>query len=368
MVLNLGINDVSARPARSLMTGLNLMLGVIGIVFGLALNTTLDAYEKDPSLLGIVYDAVVTRKGYSDSRTRRTIAGAPDVLAYYAEDIIDVQNAAGHTFQIRAIEGALDEFPFRITAGRLFNPDSQEALAGQGLLDWLGLEVGDWISLTLEDDDSLPGTWQIVGTYPEPVNAGQMLMVNLSSVEHIHWEPEPRTYYLKLAPDASSNALKAHLEPREDADLNLTMVGQSLPDTVIYLQLAIFALSAILVGIALINVFNTSLLIVREKLRLIGVLKTVGMTPRQVVAMVCTSTGVLGILATVVGIPLGLIFTQTVLSAVSRGYGFGQVQISIRPTLLLLLLPLMGGISVAGSLIPGLRAARTSIVRVLRYE
>ncbi|MCJ7737815.1 MAG: FtsX-like permease family protein, partial [Anaerolineae bacterium] len=305
---------------------------------------------------------------YTDSRARRALDSAPGVVAYYAEDIMDVENAEGHTFQLRAIEGMLDQFPFTISEGRFLEPDSGEALAGQGLLDWLELEIGDSISLTLKDDSGPPTTWRIVGTHPEPVNAGQMLMVSLSSVKRAHWETEPRTYYLKLATGADTGLLKDYLEPRKGADLNLTLIGHTLPDAVVYLQFAILALSAILIGIALINVFNTSVLAVREKMRLIGILKTVGMTPRQVMAMVCTSTGVLGFLATLVGVPLGLVFTQTVLSALSRGYGFGQVQISIRPTTILLLFPLMICVSVAGSLVPGRRAARASILEVLRYE
>jgi len=368
VVLNLGINDISVRPGRSFMTGLNLLLGVIGIVFGLALNDTLKNYEQDPSLLGIVYDAIVTRQQYSDSHARRALANTPGISAFYAERLVDVQDTNGHTFQIRAVEGNLDQFPFRISEGRFFEPGTYEALAGQGLLDWLDLEIGDSITLTLEDDDSIPVTWTIVGKYPEPVNAGQMMMVNLPTVTQAHWRAEPDTYYLKLSPEANPDALKAYLEPRRDADLNLTFVGQSLPDTVVYLQLAIVALSAILIGIALINVFNTSLLTVREKLRMIGVLKTVGMTPAQVVTMVNTSTGVLGFLATIVGVPTGLVFTQTVLAALSRGYGFGQVHVTVNVRLVLLLIPLMILVSITGSMLPGRQAARTSIVEVLRYE
>jgi len=368
MTFTLGLNDVFAKPFRSFMTGLNLTLGVIGVIFGLTLNETLKTYRENPYLLGIVYDAVVTREETSDSRTRRVLRRAPDVEAFYSEYLVDVETQQGQSFQVRAVEGDLAAFPFRISEGRFFQPNTYEAMAGQGLLDWLGLTVGDELTLVLDDKDHRPITWQIVGRYPEPVNAGQMLMVSLPTVTRVQKSAEPRTYYLELNPHADVAQLKRYLEPRPDADLNLTLVGQAIPGAVFYLQLAIFALAGILIVIALINVFNTSLLAMQEKLRAVGVLKTLGMTPVQVVAMVNTTAGFLGLLATGAGIPVGLAFTREILATLSRTYGFGEVNVALDFLYVLLLIPLMVVVSMAGSVIPGRRAARLSIVQVLRHE
>jgi len=364
----LGLNDVFVRPFRSFVTGLNLTLGVIGIIFGLALDETLETYRENPHLLGIVYDAVVTREETSDSHTQRILRGAPGVEAFYSEYLVDVETQQGQSFQVRAVEGNLAAFPFRISEGRFFQLNTHEATAGQGLLDWLGLTVGDELTLILDDKDNRPTTWRIVGRYPEPANAGQMLMVSLPTVARVQRRAEPRTYYLKLAPDADTAQLKQYLEPRPDADLNLTLVGQAIPGAVFYLQLAIFALAGILIVIALINVFNTSLLAVQEKLRVVGVLKTLGMTPAQVVAMVNTTAGFLGLLAAGVGIPLGLAFTRAILATLSSTYGFGEVNVTLSLFYVLLLIPLMVVVSMAGSVIPGRWAARLSIVQVLRNE
>ena len=51
------------------MIEINLVVGVIGIVFGLMLNETLEFYKSNPELLGIVYDATVTRNTTSDRKT-----------------------------------------------------------------------------------------------------------------------------------------------------------------------------------------------------------------------------------------------------------------------------------------------------------
>jgi putative ABC transport system permease protein len=178
---------------------------------------------------------------------------------------------------------------------------------------------------------------------------------------------EPTMYYLKLSSNHDIEQLKQYLEPRPDSDLNLSPAVK-IPDYVIYLQLAVFALSAILIGIALVNVFNTSLLAMQEKLRIVGVLKAVGMTPAQVVTMTSTTAGFLGLLAAISGIPAGLTFTRELINSLSGTYGFGETQVTLSYAYILLLPPLMVGISILGSLIPGWQAARLSIVRVLRNE
>jgi putative ABC transport system permease protein len=241
-------------------------------------------------------------------------------------------------------------------------------MAGKGLLDWLGLAVGDEVTIVLEGNHRRPITFHIVGQYPEPANAGQMLMVSLPAIIRFDRKAKPDTYHLKLSPNASIVRLKQYLEPRPGADLNLSLAGEAIPGGIIYLKYGVFTLAAILIGIALVNVFNTTLLAMREKLRVIGVLKTVGMTPRQIVSMAGVTAGSLGTLATGLGVPLGIVFTKLLLITLSEFYGFGEVKVTFNILNVALVLPLMIGLSILGSYIPGRQAAGLSIVSVLRNE
>jgi putative ABC transport system permease protein len=368
MSVVLGLNDAFVRPLRALLTGLNLTLGVMGIVFGLVLSNTLQTYRENPALLGVFYDATVTRQESTDARTQRILEQAPGVEAFYAETQLQVQTSDGKSFQLRAVDGDLEAFPFHIAEGRFFRPDTDEAIVGRGLLDWLGLELGDSLTLTLEEDDRHAMTWTIVGVYPEPSDAGQRMMVGLSSASKLDRRAVPATYYLKLSPGADTDKLRAHLEPNRESDLNLTLVDEAIPSSVIYLQLAVFMLGGILIGIAMVNVFITSLLATQEKLRVVGILKTVGMIPAQVVTMINTAAGALGLLAVLVGIPAGLMLTGSLLTMLSNVYGFGQVSLSFNLWVVLLLIPVIVLISLVGSYIPARWAASLSIVRVLREE
>ena len=363
--LTLGLNDVFAKPFRSFITGLNLTLGVMGIIFGLTLNSTIKTYSADPSLLGIAYDALVTRQETGHRRTESLLNSAPGVEAFYSQYIAKAETPAGQSFEIKAVAGELDAFPFALPRGRFFTPNTDEAIAGQGLLDWLNLKVGDELTVLVDDK---PITWRIVGQYTEPVNSGQMLMVSLPALAKRVRQAKPTSYYLKLAPNANPAQLKEYLSPKPDSDLNLTLVGEAIPDSIVYLQLGIFALAAILIGIALVNVFNTALQSTQEKLRAIGILKTLGMTPAQVSTMVNTTAGFLGFVAALVGIPLGWGLTRVSLALFSQAYGFGQVAVSLNAVYVILLFPLMVGVSMLGSFIPARQAANLVIVRTLRHE
>jgi putative ABC transport system permease protein len=364
----LSLNDLYARPGRSLITGVNLAIGVIGIVFGLAASATVNTYMEKPELLGIAHDALVTRETLGHTETRELLENAPGVAAFYGERRVQVETVAGQAFEVKAVDDDLAAFPIRIEEGKLLHPDGFEAIAGRGLLDWLDLQVGDQITLRVGSGEGDPVSFEIVGQYTEPADRGRMLTVNLPAIENLIGNAEPETYYVKLDDGADRDELKRYLEPADNSDLNVAFVEGAVPEDVRYLEVAVFGLSAILIGIASINVFNTSLLAVREKVRVVGILKTVGMTPGQVVTMVAMTAGLLGIQSALIGIPVGLLVTGNLLEMLSASYGFGQIDVTLNPLYLALLVPAMVVVSMAGSLMPGLWAAKSSIVHVLRSE
>jgi putative ABC transport system permease protein len=363
----LALNDLTARPLRTLLTGLSLLMGVLGIIFGWVLTDTIEFYRYHPELLGLVYDAMVTSDTLTANQIERRLQRAPGVTGFYREQTVKVKTADGISFRVHAVEGDLAVFPFPIMAGRFFRPQTNEAIAGRGLLDWLGLQVGDTLTVQVVDGNSRTITWQIVGEYLEPANNGQMLMVNLASLR----QAAPAigaAYYLKLDPQADPLQLKQYLAPSADSNISLVMTGEAIPDSVRYLQVAIFALAAIVVGVALVNVFNMALQATREKMRLLGILKAVGMAPAQVVWMLCLSMGCLGLGVTLVGVPLGWWGTWLLLTYLARTYGFAAELPLVFNGWYGILVPGMLVLSMAGSLLPAWQAARAPIVPVLRGE
>ena len=72
------------------------------------------------------------------------------------------------------------------------------------------------------------------------------------------------------------------------------------------LRPVVYSLDAVLLFVGLVNLLATVLLAVRERVRDMGVLKAVGVTPGQLGRSVLSSQGILGALAALAGIPLGL--------------------------------------------------------------
>lgn len=82
-------------------------------------------------------------------------------------------------------------------------------------------------------------------------------------------------------------------------------------------NLTAFSLLALVIGLFL--VFNTMSFLVVQRRAMIGILRAVGATRRQILTQVLSDAGLIGLLGTVVGIPLGLALGVGLLELV--GYG-----------------------------------------------
>jgi putative ABC transport system permease protein len=370
----MGVKDAFAQRGRALLTLASLMVGVISLVFNLVLNNVIDDYLRDPSQLGIVYDAWIERAtvggtttGVSDQTARVILKSAPGVTAFYAHATALVKTADMREFMLRGEEGDLSRFPFLLEAGRIINPNVPgEAMIGVGLQNWLGLHLGDEITLRIGEKDR-PLKLRLVGVYREPSDSGQMAITGLRTLHDAGAPLDPDTYYLRLAPGANIAGLRAYLKNRSRDNLTLSTLNAT-PDSLVHFRIAMLALSAVLVALAMASVFNSAVLDVRERLSEVGVFKSLGMTPAQILAMVLASGGTLGVLAGILGAPLGVILVQVTLSALGQYTGFGSF--NLEPKWLTLLVPALLAIlvSLVGSALPAWWAARMKVVEVFRYE
>jgi putative ABC transport system permease protein len=95
------------------------------------------------------------------------------------------------------------------------------------------------------------------------------------------------------------------------------------------------------------------------------------MSPRQVLAMVITSAGILGLVGGVLGVPIGIVLFQALTTAMANLVGFDTLfQTQNLFALPALVTIAVGGIAVAivGALVPARWASRSSIVEILHTE
>ena len=103
------------------------------------------------------------------------------------------------TFTARAMGTSARPYPFQPVAGRLYHA-ANEAVAGQGFLDLMHIQVGAWISPTI---DGVPVILHIVGRTIEPDNNGDVLDFGLNALPAAQTAAPP-FYSLVLKPGVSA--------------------------------------------------------------------------------------------------------------------------------------------------------------------
>ncbi|MEU6532103.1 FtsX-like permease family protein [Streptomyces sp. NPDC046928] len=123
--------------------------------------------------------------------------------------------------------------------------------------------------------------------------------------------------------------------------------------------------------VSALGVFNTVVLNTRDRRRDLGTLKSMGMTPGQVTLMTVTSMAVLGVLGSLLGIPLGVAGYELVVprmaDAVDITLPAFMTDVWRAPACAALALAGVV-IAVLGALVPARRAGRLTIAEVLRGE
>ncbi|MBP2047555.1 hypothetical protein J2Z21_000477 [Streptomyces griseochromogenes] len=131
------------------------------------------------------------------------------------------------------------------------------------------------------------------------------------------------------------------------------------------------ALTLMLALVASLGVFDTAVLNTHDRRRDLGMLKSIGMTPRQVTVMTVTSMAVLGAPGSVLGIPVGIAAYEVVVPRMAAGVDITlpayMTDVWHAPRLAGLALAGLV-IAVVGTLVPARRAARLTVAEVLHSE
>ncbi|MCX4597330.1 ABC transporter permease [Streptomyces sp. NBC_01549] len=185
-----------------------------------------------------------------------------------------------------------------------------------------------------------------------------------------------------LAPDAQANQYWVHLTRGADYSAYAKAVQAADPglyptkntmlnaDAVTVISSA-SALTLMLTLVAAMGVFNTVVLNARERRRDLGMLKSIGMTPRQVTVMMVVSMAGLGLVGGILRLPLGVSAYHVVIPITEHA-----AQLTFPARMLdvwhprTMVLPALAGVAIAslGAVIPARAAARQTIARVLHTE
>ncbi|WUH92058.1 FtsX-like permease family protein [Streptomyces sp. NBC_00433] len=387
--LTLGLAGPFARPARSATIWAAVAFGAIGVTFAFGLGSSLSAIQDGlnrDSPGEVAVDTFAPPSGPAAgsgprsgppgrpapadaAAVARTIAAQPGTAGYFGTGhqqatftgvpgAVDVTTYQGDSSwgALQMVSGHWLDGPRQIVVGRRF-------------LEAAGKHVGD--SVTLEGDGRSVSV-RIVGEALTVDGSGMHVVADTGAFAALGADVRPDTFEVHLVHGTDRAAylrdLNTALRP-----VGVAAVAQSdqTSSTVVAMDTMIAMLTVMLVAVAGLGVLNTVVLDTRERVHDLGVMKALGMAPRQTVAMVVTSVAGVGALAGVAGVPLGIALHGYVVPAMGTAAGthIPGADLHVYHALPVLLLALSGlGIAVAGALMPATWSARTSTASSLRTE
>jgi putative ABC transport system permease protein len=368
--VSLGLGLPFARPARTALTLASVVLGVLTVTMCTGLTSTAISYgnlEESHGSIQVAVTAGQPAEGQAVSKlstaaTQALLQSLPGAAHVYAS-LGTQTELAGSSQEISVVyergESAGQAGP--IVKGHWIDGPYQ-AVADPGFLGRRGLAVGSHVTLEM---DGRQVTLTIVGESwnGSGISAGWQALTALAPGKQANF------YGVQLTSGTSISVYSAAVrkadpglypEPNDKINAGTELVATSA--TLFTVLLAI---------VAALGVFNTVVLSTRERRRDLGMLKSIGMTPGEVTAMMVASMAELGALGTLIGLPLGVLTHRVVVSAITHVAFFvlPAYMINVWSVALVAVLAFSGlAIAILGAFIPARSAARLTIATVLHNE
>jgi putative ABC transport system permease protein len=193
-----------------------------------------------------------------------------------------------------------------------------------------------------------------------------------------------RDRYRALWRDDHISSLSIDASPDQDLAQLLARVKSALPSGISAISngeiravaIAVFdrtfeitgILRILAVLVAFVGVLSALMALQLERSREFAIMRATGMTPGQLAAMILAQTGLMGLMAGVFGIPLGLIMAQVLIEVINeRSFGWSIVY-KLPPGVLLEALSLAVIAALLAAVYPAWRAATVTPALALREE
>jgi putative ABC transport system permease protein len=229
------------------------------------------------------------------------------------------------------------------------------------------LAVGDTTRFTTPRGNEV--SYEVTGIFDSAVGFVQGVIVSNASLESA-WDAEDIAFALAAGgPDADPAAIKdAEVAALADFPMAKPQTIDEFKeeqnnqvDTLVYLVLALLALSVI---VALLGIINTLALSIYERTRELGMLRAVGMSRWQVRRMVAGESVITAVIGALLGVVLGFAFAAILSRPLSdEGFVFEV------PIVILILVAMLAAIAgVLAAIPPARRAARVDVLRAVTTE
>jgi putative ABC transport system permease protein len=343
---------------------------VAAVTLATGLFQTMTAYGDTAQRVGHVHSVVYVgrpdqvRPKLDDAAIEALLRSQPGVRYVTADAWIDVQ-LPGHTSRSKAqfLRGDASTRGDVVVSGRYFSGPNEVA-APSAFLKRFGLRVGDRLTIAL---GAARTQATIVGEVMDASN--DLIMVSWPTLTAIDPGARATQYEVQLTPGTDVDTFNAAVKA---ADPGLYPQAKSQVDQNSVAIIGAASLFTLLLGtVATLGVFNTVVLNTRERRRDLAMLKSIGMTPRQVTLMMITSMAALGAIGGLVGIPIGMASHRVIVQAMLDAVGLNApaILLDVWQAAALGALVVAGvAIAMLGAFLPARSAATLTIAEALRTE
>jgi putative ABC transport system permease protein len=382
--VSLGLAAPFSRPARALVTLAAIAFGSTAVIFAVGLHSSLNDARNAQTLAATV--PVLVQQNYSGAGPNQAptaaqigaVASAISAQPGTAHDNAEYDSPVKVVGMVQDVRSAVFDGPstwmgYALVAGHWYDAPGEIDVNTVFLTD-SGLAVGDTVKVYPSGTataGATPVTVRIVGEifYPSSrprVFAAAQTLPGLAAPEDFsQWN-------VGLTPGTSAAAYSQALNARLGSGSPF-MAGPSEHGGQFYVvAIGLIGLLSLMVAVAAgLGVLNTVLMTTRDRVHDLGVFKSLGMRPGQVMVMVTCWVAGPALLAGAIAAPAAVLLNTATLHAMAAtahtGVPASFTDVYPVPTLALLSLAALA-IAVLGALLPATWAARSRPATALRAE
>ena len=356
------------------------MIGLNGHMFLQGIETPLTDYEavaERVSKVPGVTLALPLVEGQAFATSQFGSSGAL-VRGIRQQDLERLPGVAGHLTQ-----GTLEGFD-----------DGQGVAIGAKLADHLSLRVGDKVTIIAPHGAETP-----FGVTPrmKAYTVAAIFQIGMATFDNtfifmplaeaqtfFNYEGQANVIEVYVANPDNMDAMRRAIEPAQQRpmiDTDWRQLNRSFFDVLAVESNVMFAILALIMLVAALNIISGLIMLVQDKARAIAVLRTMGATRGAVMRIFLITGATIGVVGTGVGFVLGLLVAHNVepirrfLSWATGAnlfpaefYFLSQLPSRVEATDVIAVVGLALFLSIAATIYPSWRAARLDPVEALRYE
>jgi putative ABC transport system permease protein len=340
------------------------------VVRWLETSLVADVYVSAPTVVG-------GRGGDStlDPAVVARLSEAPSVATTATYRGVRVASPLGPT-QLVALgvsPGSYRQFRFLAGSPEAVRPAFQEsgaAIVSEPYAYRHGLGVGSVVRLRTDRGER---AFPVVGVFADYGSDQGVVMVSRRTYE-AHWDDRGiSSLGLVLEPGADVEAAVMALRARAGGSQQLLIrSNRALRETSLEIFDRTFAITTVVrvlaTVVAVIGVLSALMALQLERVRELGVLRAQGLTPRQVWRLVLAETGLLGGIAGVLAVPVGLGLAVVLIRVINRRAFGWSIETTVPADVLLQAVALAVVAALVAGVYPAWRMARTPPAAALREE